>query len=220
MGRFSTGIATTNSICRVDLNYLLKNGFIVKDKRLVGSLNWHTEHNPNMGKIQIETLYTDKEAWIRLYYTLTELSTGVKTNYDYKVYLEAVKSNLGKGEILYMICPVSGKRCKILYRAYGSHIWKSREAYTHRIYYSCQAVSKFEYANNRYWTIEDKQEKAPRFRNQTHYKGQPTKRYIRGLQVDVKKQRFDIERWEQTSMNLSMIKAMATGLYDDMIPQY
>ena len=222
MGRYSTGIATTKQCLRVDLSFLLKKGFLKKNSVLNGTLSWNTQYNPNLGSIQIQTHYTDKESWIRLIYVTTELSTGEKTEHDYKVYLTKVKSNLGKGEVLYMICPVSGQRCRILYCAYGSHIWKSRESYNNRIYYSCQAVSKYEYANTRYWDIESQQEKTKgqKLREQTHYKGQPTKRYIKTLQMDVKKQLFDIERWELTSMAKSMRKAMATGWYDDMIPRY
>ena len=222
MGRYNTGIATTEQSLKIDLSYLLKNGFLKKNSVLNGTLRWNTQYNPNLGSIQIQTYYTDKESWIRLIYVTTELSTGEKTEHDYKVYLTKVKSNLGKGEVLYMICPVSGQRCRILYCAYGSHIWKSRESYNNRIYYGYQAVSKYEYSNTRYWNIDNKQEKikSQKLREQTHYKGQPTKRYIKTLQTDEKKQLFDIERWELTSMAKSMRKAMATGLYDDMIPQY
>ena len=222
MGRYRTGIYTTDQSLKVDLSYLLKSGILKKNHSYTGSLSWHTPNDPDLGSIQIQTRYTDKEAWIRMVYTNTNIKSGVATRHDYKVYLERVKSNLGKGEVLYMICPESGQRCRILYCAYGSQIWKSREAYTHRIYYGCQAVSKLEYSNTRYWDIDYKQEKTKRqkLRKQTQYKGQPTKRYIKTLQTDVKKQLFDIERWELTSMGKAMRKAMATGWYDDMIPRY
>ena len=222
MGRNRTGIYTTDQSLKVDLSYLLKSGILKKNHSYTGSLKWHTPHNPDLGSIQIQSYYTDKEAWIRLVYTNTNINSGVKTRHDYKVYLERVKSNLGKGEVLYMICPESGQRCRILYCAYGSQIWKSREAYTHRIYYGCQAVSKLEYSNTRYWDIENKQEKTQRQkrRKQTHYRGQPTKWYIKTLQLDMKKERFDMERWDLSSMGKSMRKAMATGMYDDCVPRY
>jgi hypothetical protein len=222
MGRYSTGIMTTDQSLKIDLSYLLKNGFLKKNKTLMGTLSWSTEYEPNLGSIQIQTFISDVEAWIRLIYVVTDLKTGIKTSHDDKVYLETIKSNLGKGELHYFICPTSGQRCKILYRAYGSNIWKSREAYSNRIYYSCQKASKLNYANERYWSIDSMQRKANRNpqRHQTHYKGQPTKRYLRESQLDRKKEQFDMERWNLSSMSVSMRKAMATGLYDDMIPRY
>ena len=166
MGRNLTGIATTDQSLRLELSFLLKQGCLKKNHSFNGTIKWFKDSNPNLGEIKYQTLITEAEAWIRLMYDATDLKTGVKTQHDYKIYLESIKSNLGKGDLLYFICPVNGKRCRILYSAYGSPIWKSREAYTHRIYYSCQSSSKFNYSDTRYWDIDSKQEKAyQRFRD-------------------------------------------------------
>jgi hypothetical protein len=62
------------------------------------------------------------------YYTLTKPS-GEEFKLDYKIQLTSIPSNLGRGEVLYFVCPTSGRRARILYRAYGSHYFKSRQAY-------------------------------------------------------------------------------------------
>ena len=153
MGRNATGSMTTNAACRIELGYLLKNGYIKKGGSVFSTLSW-----TNGSNIGFESKYTDDEAYIRLIYTNTNQCTGEVTNHDYKIYLHEVPSNLGKGYVLYFICPSYGHYCRILYKCYGSLIWKSRLAYRNRIYYPSQVSSKTSYYNVRFWSLDNKLE--------------------------------------------------------------
>jgi hypothetical protein len=189
MGRRSTGSMTTNVACRIELSYLLKKGYIVKGRRLNRILGW-----TNGSNISIETNYTD-EKYIWLRYTNTNISTNEKTDYDYKIYLHEAPSNLGKGNVLYFICPSDGHYCRILYKCYGSPIWKSRLAYRNRIYYLSQVGSKLDRFNDRFWQIDGKlktlQEKAVK----SQYKGKKTRLIQRIEWLENRQNYFDEMRW-------------------------
>lgn len=137
MGRWSTGAITTNGAIRLELSYLIKNGYIKKGCNTSASPSW-----TGGSSINFESFYSNDNPYIRLKYTETVHSTGEESKHDYNIYLESIPSNLGKEEILYFICPDSGRRSRVLYRCYGSKIWKSREAYQNRIYYQTQLDPK------------------------------------------------------------------------------
>ncbi|HTN00205.1 MAG TPA: hypothetical protein VL088_15720 [Pedobacter sp.] len=182
MGRYSTGAETIDSSYIIDLSYLRKQNLLTKGQRNFGQLNWN-RRGERIGSIQYEANYLDPEnIYLRLAYTITENREGKKYDYDYKIQIIEVPSNLGKGNVLYFVCPQSGSNCRKLYRAYGSHKWKSREAYNHRIYYSIQLESKQWKANTRYFQLEkvvfeDKRRKA------YNYNGKETKRSKRRKQL-------------------------------------
>ena len=193
MGRWSKGSCQTNEAARIELSFLLKKGYIQKGEAIRGTLNWSCRGELT-GSITVVGTYFENEIWLRLLYKITDRSTGEVKEYDYKIYLEALRSNLGKGEVLYFVCPVSGKRCRILYRAYGSPIWKSREAYINRLYYSGQICSKFNRKNERFFRTEEALEKLEKMRRTSTYKGKPTKRAIRTELLDHKHYYLDISR--------------------------
>jgi len=175
MGRYRTGAIETGEACRIEMSYLLKHKFVVKGQFRQGTLSWN-----NDGGVNVICAYTETEKYLRLSYTITEKQTGKKYDYDYKIFLTTVPSNLGKGEIVYFICPVSGKRCRILYKAYGHHKWKSREAYQNRIYYSGQITSKLLKHPERYFVIKNSKRykelssKLYRKHAKLTYRGKPT----------------------------------------------
>lgn len=169
MGRYSTGALTTGQIQRIELSYLLKNGLIVKGRHISTSLSWTNDNN-----IGIESKYFDSEAYLRLYYTNTNNTTNEVTKHDYKIQLETIPSNLGNGELVYMVCPVSGKRCRILYKAYGSTIWKSREAYQNRIYYQTQLDPK-SVRPYKYLFTDRLLDELYSKKKKSHYRGKPTR---------------------------------------------
>ena len=129
MGRHSTGACTTGEVHRIELSYLLRQGFIRKNGKVSGTLSWNSG-----GSISFESAFTEEERYIRLVYYLESSYSGEKTNHDYKILLTTIPSNLGRGEIIYFVCPATGRRARILYRCYGSPIWKCRAAYHYRIY--------------------------------------------------------------------------------------
>lgn len=149
MGRISTGARTTSGCRRIELSYLLNEGYIQKGAITNGQLIWTDDSS-----LGIQCFYTEKRQHIRLIYTITDRFSGKSQDMDYQVQITTVPSNLGKGEVLYLVCPDSGRRCRILYQAYGSSIYKCRKTYNNRIYYSTQISSKYDKYNDGYWQLD------------------------------------------------------------------
>ena len=190
------GIATTEGSKRIKISYLFKKGFIQKGRGIKTTMSWSDNWNRNSGNIGIETNFTNEEKWIRLKYTVTD-NQGFKTNYDYKINLVPVLSNLGIGNVYYFQCPVSYQKCRVLYMAYSSHYFKCRSAYQNRIYYESQRVSKNYSATNRYFKLEKILEKMNKSRMKKTYKGFETKTYQRYLKLQNDMSNFDNIRWNQ-----------------------
>lgn len=195
MGRRATGAECCEESKRIELSYLLRKKYLDKGEKRAGKINWTCRGEPS-GNIWLYAYWTETEKYIRLLYTLTDRSSGETIDYDYQIQLVSVPSNLGKGEVLYFLCPESGKRCRILYCAYGYHKWKSREAYSHRLYYQCQTASKLNYANDRYWAIKRRLERleAQPYHKRI-YQGSVTRTAIRRQWLSLKKDQWDWERW-------------------------
>ncbi len=189
MGRNSTGALIIGEIHRIELSYLIKNNFIQKGCTISFTLSW-----TNGSNISIVSCYYPDDICLQLNYTLTDLD-GKKFKYDYKIYLVERPSNLGIGNVLYFVCPTSGNLCRILYRCYGSHIWKSRFAYRNRIYYSSQISSKLNYYNDRYWELDKTLKKLREKRRNYYYKNSKTKRFKRIEKLEKQQYRFDELRW-------------------------
>ena len=74
------------------------------------------------------------EKYVRFYYTLTNRSSGEKTDYDYKVALTTTRCNFG-GVRYWFICPLSrngvycGRRVAKLYKAPGANYFGCRHCY-------------------------------------------------------------------------------------------
>jgi hypothetical protein len=108
--------------------------------------------------------------------TLEYTQSGESINYDIRIV--SIPSNLGKGEILYFVCPNTGKHCRKLY-CYGKY-FLHREAYRY-LYYQKQIESK----KSRYLvSIFDKvfindevYEQIHKKYFKTHYNGKETKWY-------------------------------------------
>lgn len=189
MGRYSTGAIITEEVLRLELSGLIKDKLIQKGLINFASINW-----TNGSSISITSCYKQKEKYVRLNYTNTDTSTGKKEHFDYKIQLITIPSNLGKGEILYFKCPITGKRARVLYKCYGSSIWKSREAYKNRIYYSSQISSKLYHPTNEYFKLEKKIDKLIKKRKKLHYKGKETKLSKRIYYLSQKKREYDVKR--------------------------
>lgn len=181
MGRNSTGIYEAMECKRIELTYLIKNGYIKKGCKTKGQLSW-SSNDRDMGDIGIECAYLENEKYIRLIYTTTNRDN-VKTNYDYKVDLIGLPSNLGKGEILYMMCPSgNGQRCRKLYMAYGTEKWYSRQYFLSRgvrIYYPSQARSINDYVFNRRDVIKKEIAKIWSKNFHAYHKGRKTKTLLK-----------------------------------------
>ncbi|MGO3689349.1 MAG: hypothetical protein ACTJF0_02745 [Psychroflexus halocasei] len=163
---------TVSSSCEIDINWMLRNKAIVRNKKTTGTMEWTRGQS-----VAFITSATSKEKYLRLIYSVNN------TDFDYKIQIDEVASNLGKGTILYFLCPESDKRSRVLFSAYGEPKFLNREYYhiKHglRIYYGCQKTSKVDYNNTRYFDLKRKADKLEAELNKkhrnSHYKGKPTK---------------------------------------------
>lgn len=74
------------------MSNLLKWGLLKAGQVQYTTLGWS-----DGGKVAAITANTDAEKSLRLVYTFTSNRTGEKTDYDYKVYIVAIPSNLERG---------------------------------------------------------------------------------------------------------------------------
>lgn len=190
MGRYTTGYVCTSEVMRIELSLLIKQGYIRKGCKVSGTLSWS-----NGSQVSIRSEYTSTKKYISLHYSITT-AEGITLQYDRCIQLISIPSNLGKGEIIYFICPASGRRCRILYKCYGSHIWKSRQAYTGRIYYLKQMLTKRSYYLEAYLEAEKQLAQLLSERKSYTYKGKPTKRLQRIEKLQKDMERFDALTWQ------------------------
>jgi hypothetical protein len=203
MGRHYTGAATTDQCMRIELSKLLKSGYFKAGCIISGQLKW-----TNGGTIAICVDYTAETPILNVRYTLTDKSTGKEYHYNYDIELVKRPSNLGKGEILYFVCPASRQPCRILYKAYGYHKWKCREAYQNRIYYPTQVSSKRQKYNDRYWQLEGIM--AKNVKRKTYlYKGKVTKRAIKEAKQFGEYCLMDRLRWSRAVMPKRLLKYLS-----------
>lgn len=153
-----------------------------------GVLSWSSG-----AKIGYQCKYDDQEAWIKLSYT--HKTSNEKTDYNYKIHFERKPSNLGKGDVLYFICPESQKSCRKLYMAYGYPRFKARQAYRNRIYYPDQLSSKLDRPNDIYWRLKREIEDKDMKHHKVTYNGKITKAEERLRKKRQKRDYYDSIRW-------------------------
>ena len=181
MERQSTGKLTNKAVMRLELSYLIKIGLIKKNAVCSTSLSWNNDNS-----IYCEVSFTEEEKHVRLSYSVTKRDTGEEISQDYKIQFTSIPSNLGKGEVIYFVCPSTGRKARILYLCYGSLFFRSRKAYKSRIYYPSQISSKSYYHSDRSRNIEKEIEKCYSVMKKRHYKRKPTRliKRIRKLESD------------------------------------
>lgn len=201
MGRHSTGAYTVDDSLEINISNLKRSDLFIKGESRRGTITWRRRGHV-YSSIGIEAYYTESEKYIRLYYTNTDRQ-GTKTNYDYNINFIEVESNLGKGSVLYFLCPSSGKKCRKLYNAYGYQRWKSRTAYKNRIYYNLQTASKFDRYNTKFWELDRKIQNDNR-RKTKEYNGKQTKRAVADFHLRLQWARMDELRWSAAAMPLRL----------------
>jgi len=198
MGRGSTGAWTVYESKRIELSWLLKKGFIKKNCKISANISWTDSKNENAGNIGIVSSYSieGNQNFLELNYTHTDRE-GNKNDYNYSIQFFEQPSNLGKGKILYFVCPQTFRKCRILYMAYGSQIFKSREAYRHRLYYDSQIASKLSKYNDSFWRLDSYLNKLePRAcRGERTFKGRLTKAAQRYNKLYTKQCLMEELRW-------------------------
>lgn len=110
------------------------------------------------------------------YITLEYIQSGETIKYDVRII--SIPSNLGKGDILYFVCPSTGKHCRKLF--HNSKYFLHREAF-HYLHYDKQIESKkSRYLVSIFDKVFIKDEVYDELYSKhfkTHYNGKETKRY-------------------------------------------
>ena len=123
-------------------------------------------------RIGIKSNITEYKKTITLDYT----QDGESINYNINII--SIPSNLGKGRILYFVCPNTGKRCRKLY--HNSKYFLHREAFNY-LYYEKQIESKktreLHSIFDRAFLKDEVYEEQYKKHFKTHYNGKITKRY-------------------------------------------
>lgn len=186
-------IQTVSGSCKIDMRFMLRNKYIVRNTETMGVMQWTQGQSVNF-----ECKIGKFEKYLRLMYSMG------KRDYDYKIFIVELLSNLGKGTVLYFRCPESGKRSRVLFSAYGEPRFLNREYYITkyglRLWYGSQKTSKRDYHNTRYFDLERKvnhlaDELNQKHRN-THYRGQLTKDQRRLSDLILKMEHHDRKRIE------------------------
>ena len=185
----------------MELRWLLNNGYFRPGESISSTLSWTGGSTVSIGARNI-----NGEISLRLSYSITKPS-GEKQSLNYTIDLVEVPSNLGKGKLLFFICPETGKKCRILYSAYGSPLFKSREAYSYKLYYEIQTSSKLYLHTTRYFTLEKRLERLWRMRKTYTYRGRETRRARLIKRLEEKIEREDLLRW------MAIDTRMKKGLY-------
>lgn len=204
-GRGNGNAITVGEATKLDLSYLLKSKSIQKGNTITFNLSW-----TNGYIISCESVYSSNEIYLRLMYSVTNKQTNEKKDFDYKIYITKVKSNLGKGEVLLFVCPESARYCRKLFMCYGYTRFKHRLAYSNRIYYKTQTSSKLHLNNDRYFAIDKKINKLYNKRDAINYKGKATKRHIHKTKLLNKRaeidnlRNIDLDKWLTNYLGLNL----------------
>lgn len=83
---------TISGSCKIDMRFILRNKHIVRNTNTVGVMEWTGGQ-----AVYFECNMIEDEKYLRLMYSVGN------ENFDYKIFIDELPSNLGKGTILYYI---------------------------------------------------------------------------------------------------------------------
>lgn len=199
-GRGNGTAITVGEAVKLNINQMVKDKLIRFGATITYTTKW-----TNGASIKVKTVYNETEKHIVLMYNYN------KKPLEYDIKLAEVKSNLGKGVVLYFICPETQQRCRILYCCYGSEIFKSRTAYRNRIYYFDQVISKAFLTPTRYNKVDKVINDLYQKRATKLYKGKETKRRLRLLRL--LKKRTYLEEKKDIELEHYLSKFLGNPIY-------
>ncbi len=171
MPKFPTYPQTFDNSLQINITNLKKWNYLQPGTDRIGTLIWSVR-GEETAKISIYTNTKEVIHYIDLYYKWNE------KNINYRISIEYVPSNLGKGNMPFFICPQTGKRCRKLYLIGGYFL--HRTAFKHAVYLK-QIESKFYRRINKkygaYFDLDKMYHKIYKKHFKTHYNGIETKQY-------------------------------------------
>lgn len=206
MGRPYTGADTTARAPRLELPCLMKAGYFTKDAEVKGTWRWS-----NGDHAEIFTKHTPTSAYMDI---VTHFEDHAGTMQEARQHVDLCRkpSNLGRGEVLYFRCPWTFTKCRILYRAYHSHNWRSRKGFHRRVLYPSQRMSGWTRHNQRESQVEAKLERLYSMRGTFTYQGTPTRRALRIAELEEQAERLAVLGWHPMLMPVSIRRALEQGV--------
>ncbi len=137
---FFEGSINTATIPQLNLNNLVTGWYVREAAKGGGSY----QQNVNSPVINILSDCTTSDRKITVSYETINQSGRM----NYEIQIEAINSNLGKdrGVNLYLLCPLTHKRAKILYYCLKSHLFIHRTAFSKRLRYPFESYGKIDKA--------------------------------------------------------------------------
>lgn len=184
-----------NEVLQLNITKLKSWGYLDSTISKSGVINWSKNGKVN-NSISIQThIYKDKP-YIQIDYKFRDEPR------NYRIYLTSKPSNLQKGIVWYFICPRTRKICRKLYCINGYFL--HRKAFNGCMYES-QTFSKKDRVLIKIFDIKNGEEKIIEelFKKnlKKHYKGKPTKKYLK-IQHKIK----IAEKFQDVSMTELLIK--------------
>ncbi len=172
MGRRSNYPIIFDELKIVTITDLKKFGYLKTGNRK-GNLRWKCR-GEYTGDVDIIVWLseTDRRGSLQFIYTYNK-----EKHYHYFVDLIAVPTNLGIGLRWYFLCHVTGERCTKLHLANGYFQHRSG---IKGAFYETQTRSRYSRLDDRYWRSQE-QIFTPYLKS--HYRGRPTKRFLRCFQA-------------------------------------
>jgi hypothetical protein len=136
MGRYYWDKKDTVEDCRsVSISFLKKHDYLSENSCRSGRISWKNCYGEETSSIGVVVSTFEGEKYVRFYYTVTNRSSGEKTDYDYKVQLTTTPCNFG-GFRYWFVCPLSkngiycGRRVGVLYLSPGGSYFGCRHCYS------------------------------------------------------------------------------------------
>ena len=175
MPKYSTFPTLYNEVLTLNISKLRQWGYLDPAQIKSGNVLWSRNKN-NIGQISIKADTYSQKPYIELDYKYKNEPR------KYKIYLTVVPSNLNKGEIWYFICPITNKRCRLLYCIDGYFL--HREAFK-GCFYETQTRSKqyreYKKTFDTVFDVEELYNELDKKYFKKTYSGKPTKRYLKIL---------------------------------------
>lgn len=192
MPKYPTFPTLFDEVLQLEASKLNKWGYLEPNQNKSGTLTWTWQNSGRTNSISIFTNTKSSRPFVELNYRYGENPR------NYKVYLEAIPSNLGKGKIWYFICPQTHKRCRKLYSVGGYFL--HREAFKGAMYEKQTQSKKWREIEKVYGAFFDSDKHyaelySKNFRK--YYKGKPTKRYLKLLKEIKKSESIDYTEIER-----------------------
>lgn len=193
MGRNCTGAVNEYSTIKIRLNKLYKPQS-EKDASIMRFLAWQSKGD-NLGSIAYRVCLSPESRYLELVYKLSD-NDGHNQRMNYFIWLEGIPSNLGQGENLFFVCPITHERCKILYLCDITGKFCSRQGSRRNIRYTSQLYSKRDRINNYYFQLETLVGELESSQKKRHYRNQETRILKRIKTIKRKRDLFDERRLE------------------------